>query len=391
MNSQDIISRDQQYVAHTYARFPVALTRGKGARCWDAEGREYIDFTSGIGVNALGFSDPGWAAAVFAQMITIQHTSNLYYTEPCGALAEELCKRSGMKKVFYANSGAESNEGAIKCARKYGHDHHGPDCDTVVTLDQSFHGRTLATLSATGQDAFHTKFDPFPAGFRHALPNDINALKAMTDDKVCAVMIEIVQGEGGVVPLDAEYIKGVAALCAQRDILFIVDEVQTGIGRTGSLFAYQQFGVLPDVVTTAKGLCGGLPLGAVLFGEKTELTLGQGDHATTFGANPALCAGALYVLSQLDDERLCRVRMLGVRIRTRLASMPHVKAVSGLGLMIGAQLEGASARDVVNAGIANGVIALTAKDRLRLLPPLTITDEELDAGMNLLEQALTAI
>ncbi|MDR1569825.1 MAG: aspartate aminotransferase family protein [Oscillospiraceae bacterium] len=391
MNSNEIIQRDKEYVANTYGRFPIALTRGKGARCWDADGKEYIDFSSGIGVNSLGFSDPDWAAAVFAQLITLQHTSNLYYTEPGGLLAKTLCERSGMKKVFFANSGAESNEGAIKCARKYGHINRGADCDTIITLEQSFHGRTLAALSATGQHAFHTQFEPFPTGFKYAPPNDLDALNAMVDNNICAIMIEIVQGEGGVLTLDRAYIEGVARLCAERDVLLIVDEVQTGVGRTGTLFAYQQFGVLPDIVTCAKGLCGGLPIGAVLFGEKTADTFAPGDHATTFGANPAVCSGALHVLSRLNDEYLPRVRKLGERVRAQISAMPHVTGVSGLGLMIGATLDGITSREVVNAGIENGVIALTAKDRLRLLPPLNITDAELDEGLHRLEHALRSV
>ena len=248
MNTQQIIQRDNDYVAHTYARFPVALTSGKGARCWDAEGKEYIDFSSGIGVDAVGFADDGWAAAVSGQLNKLQHMSNLFYTEPCGALAKTLCERTGMKKVFFSNSGAESNEGAIKCARKYGHSHHGANCHNIVTLEQSFHGRTLATLTATGQDAFHTHFNPFPEGFRYAPPNDIAALAGFIDDTVCAVMIELVQGESGVIPLDREYVNHVWSVCRERDILLIVDEVQSGIGRTGTLFAFQQFGIAPDAL-----------------------------------------------------------------------------------------------------------------------------------------------
>ncbi|HML46610.1 MAG TPA: aminotransferase class III-fold pyridoxal phosphate-dependent enzyme, partial [Clostridia bacterium] len=315
MNSVEIMERDQAYVANTYARFPIALVRGEGARCWDADGKAYIDLTSGIGVNALGFCDAKWAEAVSKQLLTLQHTSNLFYTEPCGKLAQTLCERAGMRKVFFSNSGAESNEGAIKCARKYGHMRRGADCHKIIALDQSFHGRTLATLMATGQAVFHQNFHPFPEGFVHAPANDLPGTLALADEQTCAIMIEMVQGEGGVWPLDAEYVHGIADYCRDNDVLLIVDEVQTGIGRTGTLFAYQQFGIQPDIVSCAKGLGGGLPIGAVLFGERTEGVLVKGDHATTFGAGPALCAGALEVLARLDEEFLEEVRKKGEHIR----------------------------------------------------------------------------
>ncbi|GHU71749.1 acetylornithine aminotransferase [Clostridia bacterium] len=390
--SQEIITRDKGYVANTYGRFPVALVRGQGARCWDADGKEYIDLTSGIGVNSLGFSDPEWAAAVYGQLSALQHTSNLFYTEPCGKLAEKLCERSGMKKVFFGNSGAEANEGAIKTARKWGHTHHGPNCHNIITLKQSFHGRTLTTLAATGQDIFHKHFDPFPTGFTYAEPNNIGALESMIDENVCAVMVEFVQGEGGVRALDQAYASAVAELCAKKGILLIDDEVQTGIGRTGKLFAYEHYGVQPDIVTCAKGLGGGLPIGAILFGDKTENTLQPGEHAATFGANPAICAGALVVLERIDDAQLKVIADLSKRLRTFISEKVERIAgimpdIGGLGLMIGVTVPYVSAKAVVDEGIRQGVLTLTARDRLRLLPPLTITTDELDEGMARLEKA----
>ncbi|MCL1795342.1 MAG: acetylornithine/succinylornithine family transaminase [Clostridia bacterium] len=389
MNNATIQQRDLAYVANTYKRFPIAVTRGKGARCWDADDREYIDMTSGIGVNALGFCDEAWAKAVFDQLLTLQHTSNLYYTLPCGEVAETLCNRTGMKKVFFSNSGAESNEGAIKCARKYGHMRKDPGCHNILTLSQSFHGRTVTTLAATGQDAFHHQFHPFTDGFAYAPPNDLPATLSMIDANTCGVLIELVQGEGGVLPLDTAYVKGLAAYCAANDVLLLIDEVQTGMGRTGSLFAFERYGIHPDIVTVAKGLGGGLPIGAVLFGEKCADVLAPGEHATTFGANPAICAGAKVVLDRLDKAFLSEVDQKGAYIRQRLAAMPAVESVGGLGLMIGATLSGVTAPEAVAHGISNGVLLLTAKDRLRLLPPLTISWEEIEEGLKRAEKALS--
>lgn len=389
MNSSQARERDLAYIAHTYGRFPVALSRGEGARCWDADGKEYVDMTSGIGVNALGFCDARWAKAVYDQLLTLQHTSNLFCTLPCGEVAELLCARTGMKKVFFANSGAESNEGAIKCARKWGHMHHGPDCHNIVTLNHSFHGRTVTTLAATGQDAFHHQFDPFTNGFAYAPPNDFAGTLALIDQNTCAVMIELVQGEGGVLPLDKPYVERLAAYCQDKGVLLIVDEVQTGIGRTGTLFAFERYGILPDIVTCAKGLGGGLPIGAVLFGERCADVLQPGEHAATFGGNPGVCAGAKAVLDRIDGAFLEEVDKKGRYIREKLSAMPRVEAVSGLGLMIGAALSGVAAREVVLRGIAHGVLLLTAKDRLRLLPPLTITWAEIDEALAKIEKALT--
>lgn len=388
MSTAQVQQKVNQYVANTYGRFPVALTRGEGARCWDADGKAYVDLTSGIGVNALGFCDAQWANAVFTQLMTLQHTSNLFYTLPCGELAEILCKRTGMRNVFFANSGAESNEGAIKCARKYGHLHHGPECHRIVTLHQSFHGRTVTTLAATGQDTFHHQFDPFTDGFAYAPPNDLDSTLALIDENTCAVMIELVQGEGGVLPLDADYVTGLFAHCIAHDKLLIVDEVQTGIGRTGTLLAFERYGIMPDIVTCAKGLGGGLPIGAILFGEKCADIFMPGDHATTFGGNLPVCAGAKVVLERLDAAFLAEVEKKGAYMREKLAAMPRVEGVSGLGLMIGATLQGITAREAVIKGIASGVLLLTAKDRLRLLPPLSITWTEIEDGLARLQQAL---
>lgn len=391
MNTEQLIERDKASVLPTYNRFPVAIASGHGATAVDFDGREYIDFTSGIGVNSLGFCDPEWADAVAAQARTLQHISNLYYTEPCVSVAETLCRRTGMKKVFFANSGAEANEGAIKAARKYSFLKYGAGRSTVVTLVNSFHGRTVTTLAATGQEVFHRYFFPFTEGFQHAEANNLAALEAALTPDVCAVMLELVQGEGGVLPLERAYVQQAAALCAEKDVLLIVDEVQTGVGRTGTLYAFEQFGILPDLVTSAKGLGGGMPLGAVLFSAKTEHALGAGDHATTFGGNPVVCAGAKVVLSRLDDAFLASVRAKAETLRARIAAMPHVAGIYGLGMMIGVELEGAAAKDAVQAGFAHGVLLLTAKTRLRLLPPLTITDAELQKGADALEAALASL
>lgn len=388
---EQIRAEDEAYVANTYGRFPLALVSGKNARCADPSGREYIDLTSGIGVNSLGFCDAGWAAAVSEQAAKLQHTSNLYYTEPCIDAARTLCARTGMKKVFFANSGAEANEGAIKAARKYSFDKYGEGRSKIVTLVNSFHGRTVTTLAATGQEVFHNYFYPFTEGFVHLPANDLAALRGGLDGTVCAVMVELVQGEGGVIPLDREYVRAAAELCASRDILLIVDEVQTGVGRTGTLFAFEQFGISPDLVTSAKGLGGGLPIGAVLFGEKTEYVLGAGDHATTFGGNPVVCAGVNHVLARVDDALLADVRRKGETLRAALAKMPHVRSVSGLGLMLGVELdEAVAAKEVLLRAMQEGVLVLTAKTRLRLLPPLTITDEELETGAAALGRALAS-
>jgi len=393
MSIFDVIKeKDESYVAHTYGRFPVAIKSGKGATCYDFDGKKYIDFSSGIGVNSLGFCDEGWVNAVTEQLNTLQHISNLYYTEPCAQAAKLLCEKTGMKKVFFSNSGAESNEGAIKCARKYSFDKYGEDRNKVITLVNSFHGRTVTTLSATGQDVFHKYFFPFTEGFVFVPANDIKALENALDGSVCAVMLELIQGEGGVLPLDEEYVKAVETLCKEKDIILIVDEVQTGIGRTGKLFAFQHFGIEPDIVTTAKGLGGGLPLGCIMFSEKTEYTFNPGDHATTFGGNPVATAGAEYILQKLDDNFMSAVTDKGEYIKAKLMKMPHVVGIDGLGLMLGVRIDDSiKAADVVKKAINHGALVLTAKTKLRFLPPLTITYDEIDDGLTAIEKALKEI
>ena len=391
MSNFDILStKDKEYVANTYGRFPVAIKEGKGSLCKDFDGKEYIDFSSGIGVNSLGFCNDGWVSAVTKQLTTLQHISNLYYTEPCVNAAELLCKKTGMKKVFFSNSGAESNEGAIKCARKYSYMKYGEGRNKVITLVNSFHGRTVTTLAATGQEVFHKYFFPFTEGFEYVPANDIEALEKSLDGSVCAVMMELIQGEGGVMPLDKTYVKEVEALCKEKDIILIVDEVQTGVGRTGKLFCFQNYDITPDVVTTAKGIGGGLPLGCVMFSQKTENVLTAGDHATTFGGNPVAAAGAEYILNTMDDAFLDEVKAKGEYMREKILKMPHVVGIDGLGLMMGIRLdEDKVSAEVVKKGIEKGVLLLTAKAKVRLLPPLNITYDEIDIGLEALCAALS--
>ena len=388
MNRQQIKEGAEKYLANTYGRFDLVLERGKGATVQDTEGKEYIDLGSGIGVNSLGFADEGWVREVTKQIGKLAHTSNLYYSAPCVQLAEALCTRTGMQKVFFCNSGAEANEGAIKAARKYSRDRYGAGRHTIVSLQNSFHGRTMATLSATGQDVFHKNFDPFLEGFRFAPAGDTEGTLAMLSEDVCAVMLELIQGEGGVVPLDAAYVGAVSDYCRAHDILLIVDEVQTGIGRTGKLLCCEHYDLKPDIVTLAKGLGGGLPIGAALFGEKCQDTLGPGDHGSTFGGNPAVCAGALEVLSRLDESALEEITAKGNYLREKLGALPAVQSVTGLGLMVGLlPAEGLNAREIVERAIAKGAIPLTAKNKVRLLPPLTISWEELERAAAILAEA----
>ena len=391
MSFDSIKARERACVAQTYGRYQVALKSGRGARCQDVDGKNYIDFTSGIGVNCLGYCDQGWIQAVTAQLNRLQHTSNLFYTEPMIEAAEMLTRLSGFRRVFFANSGAEANEGAIKAARKYSYDKYGQGRATILTLINSFHGRTVTTLAATGQEVFHQYFFPFTQGFAYAPANDIEETLALITSDVCAVMMEMVQGEGGVVPLDPDYVAAVARVCAQRDILVIVDEVQTGIGRTGTLFAYQQFGIRPDLATAAKGLGGGLPIGAVLLGEKVQDTLCAGQHGTTFGANPVCCAGACEVLRRMDEGFLAGVCEMGARLRARLMEMPGIAQVSGLGMMLGATLSKGEAKAVAAQCAEKGLLILTAKQKLRLLPPLNLTREEADQGLAILENVLSTL
>ena len=385
----DIRELDKKYVANTYNRFPPVLVSGHGATFTDADGKEYIDFGSGIGVNCFGAADSEWVAAVTVQLGKLQHTSNLYYTEPCVMLARALSAKTGLKKVFFGNSGAEANECAIKTARKWAFDAVGDESrSTVITLKNSFHGRTLATLAATGQDVFHTKFGPFPAGFAYADPDDPDSLRALAaEGNACAVMIECVQGEGGINVLSEDFIAAVKEVCEKHDLLLICDEVQTGNGRTGKYFSYMHFGLTPDIVSTAKGLGGGLPIGACLLGPKVENTLDAGSHGSTFGGNPVSCAGALSVVSRLTDEFLAGVAAKGEYIRYRINGAEGVEGVSGMGLMLGISCTKPLA-DVSAACLEKGLLTLTAKTKLRLLPPLNITMEELSEGMDRLLEAL---
>jgi len=390
MTFEDIKKLDDEYVMHTYGRYQLAIDHGKSATCYAPDGKTYIDFTSGIGVNSMGFSDEGWVAAVTAQLNKFQHISNLYYTDPCVQVAKLLCEKSGMKKVFFGNSGAEANEGVIKAARKYSFQKYGEGRSKIVALENSFHGRTMAALSATGQSAYHNFFFPFVDGFVFAQANDIDdTLSKLTDD-VCAVMMEMVQGEGGVLPLEKEYVQAVYKACQEKDILFIVDEVQTGIGRTGSFYSYQQFDIMPDLVSSAKGLGGGLPIGAVLFGEKTEEVLVPGDHGSTFGGNPVVCAGAVEILNRMDDAFLTEVAKKGEYIKNALLKMNHVTDVAGMGMMLGIELD-VDVKPIVNTLMDNGLLVLTAKHKMRLLPPLNITQEELDQGLKILKDTLDSI
>ena len=383
----DLKSIDQQYVANTYSRFPVQLVRGKGSLVYDENGKEYIDMGSGIGVTAFGIADDDWAAAVSAQLEKLQHMSNLYYTEPCALLAKALCDRTGMKKVFFCNSGAEANEGSIKAARKYAAQKKGPEYSTIVTLENSFHGRTLTTLAATGQTHYHELFQPLTPGFVHAPANNLDAVKkAALENKTAGIMIECIQGEGGVIPLEKEFVAGLAAFCSEQDILLMIDEVQTGNGRTGALYAYMNFGVQPDIVSTAKGLGGGLPLGAVLLGEKVEFVLGPGDHGSTFGGNPVCCAGALSVVSRIDDALLESVKKKSAKIFSAFSDAPGVESVSGMGLMIGIKTTKPAA-DVVKICMENGVLCLTAKDKVRLLPALNIPEDVLEKAVMIIKGA----
>ena len=392
MDSEKVIKRDNAYVLHTYNRNPVVLEKGHGLYAEGPEGQKYLDFTSGIGVNSLGYCDLAWAEAVSDQAHKLQHTSNLYYTAPCGKLAKRLCARTGLDQVFFGNSGAEANEGAIKCARKYSVTTYGPDRNKVLTLVNSFHGRTLATLTATGQDVFHKDFGPFPANFGYIPANDFDTFKAAVDDSVCAVMMEMVQGEGGVVALDADYVQSVADYCHAHDILIIVDEVQTGVGRTGTFLACEQFGLKPDLVTLAKGLGGGLPIGAVLASKKVADTMGPGSHGSTFGGNPVVCAGGCAVLDAMDDAFMRNVNARAAQLREGLASLPHVASVSGMGLMVGiAFADDVKAADVRAACERKGLLVLTAKTRLRLLPPLTLTAHDVDMALEVLAEVLGAM
>ena len=389
MNKEEIKKLDQEKIVGTYSRYDMVADHGKGARCVSVDGKEYIDFTAGIGVNCLGFCDDGWVEAVTAQLKKLQHVSNLFYSEPQVKAADLLTKRTGLKKVFFGNSGAEANEAAIKTARKYGTTQRGVHVNKIISLANSFHGRTMATITATGQEKYHKFFTPFLEGFKYCEANNIEQLKSLVDDDTCAIMMEMVQGEGGVLDLDPDFVKAAEQLCHEHDLVFIVDEVQTGIGRTGKLFAYEYFDVTPDIVTFAKGIGGGLPIGGVLFGEKCCDVLKPGDHGTTYGGNPVACAGAVEVLTRIDDAFLEEVQKKSAYLKDKLQALPHVISVSGLGLMLGVSLEGKEAPDVVKKALEEGLMVLTAKDKVRLLPPLTITYDEIDQGVEILKKALS--
>lgn len=387
MSFDDIQKKDRSYISSTYNRFPADLSTGEGATLYSESGKRYVDFGSGIAVNSFGVNDRAWKDAVIAQINKLQHASNLYYTRPQAELAELLCRRTGAKKVFFSNSGAEANECAIKAARKYSYDKYGEGRYEIVTLKNSFHGRTMATLSATGQDAMHKYFMPFLPGFSYAEPT-YEGVRKMCTAKTCAVMLELVQGEGGVRPLDVEQVKEIELFCKKNDILLVIDEVQTGNGRTGKLYAFEHYGIKPDVVTTAKGLAGGLPLGATMFFEKTEKVFAAGDHGSTFGGNPVACAGALSILSRIDRELLLEVQGKSAYLFTHLGRIRNVVNVTGLGLMIGLEIA-KNAREVAEKCLERGLIVLTAKDRIRLLPPLTINKDEMDFGLKILNEVLS--
>ena len=392
MTSEQIKALDSQYVMHTYGRFPVAIDHGEGARLYSPEGKEYIDFTGGIGVTDLGYGYQPWVDAITTQAGKLGHVSNLFYTEPPAKLAEILCKRTGESCVFFANGGGEANEGMIKLARKYSFDKYGKGRATIITLNNSFHGRTITTLMATGQEVFHNYFFPFTEGFRYADANDLASLEAAAGDDVCAVMMELVQGEGGVLPLDVEYVQAVKKLCEEKDWLLLADEVQTGVGRTGTLFAFQQYGILPDVVSFAKGIAGGLPMSGIMANEKCRNVLGPGTHATTFGANPVCAAAGLVVQETLSDAFLEEVKAKGAYLREGIEALnlPCFGKTRGLGLMIGIEVkDGYNKSEIANKLIASGLLVLTAGPGMRLLPPLVITKDEMDKGLEIMKKALS--
>ncbi len=385
MEAKEIFSDDKKYISNTYARYNVAFKSGKGAKLYDFDGKEYIDCATGIGVNIFGINDEEWKSAVKEQIDSIQHVCNLYYSRPQAELAKLLCEKVGASKVFFGNSGAEANECAIKVARKYGNTRYGRY--EIITLKNSFHGRTIATLSATGQEAFHKYFNPFVEGFKYAEPNMDGIISCYTD-KTCAVMIEAVQGESGVNPIDFGFLKELEQFCKQRDILLICDEVQCGNGRTGYMYAYQAAGISPDIVTTAKGLGGGLPIGACMLFDKCKDVFGPGDHGTTFGGNPVACAGAVSIVKRLTDELLLEVRGKGAYLKTNLEHIKNVKGVSGMGLMLGISTD-KPAREVAQKCLDKGLIVLTAHDKVRLLPPLTISKEEINDALKILNEVIS--
>lgn len=388
MDNKKIKELDNENIMHTYGRYDVCLTKGKGVYAYDDSGKKYIDVSSGIGVNCLGYCDDGWVKAVSEQAGTIQHISNYYYNKVAGVLAEKLTKATGLSKVFFGNSGAEANECAIKVARKYSFDKYGKGRDHIITLVNSFHGRTIATLSATGQDVFHNYFFPFVDGFDNAIANDIESLKNTITDKTCAVMLETVQGEGGVNILDSEYLQQVRKICDEKDILLIVDEVQTGVCRTGKLYGYMHSGIKPDVVTSAKGLGGGLPIGICMVNDKLKDVMGPSTHGTTFGSNPVVCAGANYIIDTVNTpEFIEEVNKKGAYFKEKIEKIKGVKSVRQQGLMIGIEVEG-NAGDIAKKCTENGLLVITAKTLLRMLPPLNIKYEEIDEALAILKKVM---
>lgn len=386
MNTKE---KDLKYIMHTYGRYDVALKSGKGAVAYDENGKKYIDVSSGIGVNSLGYCDGGWADAVSKQANTIQHMSNYFYSEQASNLAEKLCTLTGLAKVCFGNSGAEANECAIKIARKYSFDKYGENRNEIITLKNSFHGRTVTTLSATGQDIFHNYFFPFTEGFAYVEADDFAALKSAVTDKTCAVMLELIQGEGGVNILKKDYVQSLVKFCNENDILVIVDEVQTGIGRTGKLFAFENYGVIPDLVTAAKGLGGGLPIGLCMCGEKLKDVMSPSAHGTTFGANPVVCAGANYVIDAVTSGGfLDEVSKKGAYLEEKLLKLENVKNVRRMGLMVGIELEAGDVHGIAEKCVENGLLIITAKNLLRMLPPLVITYDEIDGAVSILEKTL---
>lgn len=389
MDSKTWIEKNEKYVMNTYGRFDVVLESGKGCIAKDVNGKEYIDVSSGVGVNALGYCDTDYVEKVVEQLKKLQHTSNYYYNKPSTELAEKLISLSDMSKVFFGNSGAEANECAIKLARKYSFDKYGKGRDEIVSLKNSFHGRTITTLSATGQDVFHNYFFPFTPNFNYGNPNDISDMKKVITENTCGVMVECIQGEGGVNILQKEFLQELEKYCNDKDIVFIIDEVQTGIGRTGTLFAFEQFGLKPDVVTLAKGLGGGLPIGVCMCNQKLDKVMGLGVHGSTFGGNPVVCAGALCVLEKVaKKEFLDEVKEKGGYFADKIREIPGVSSVKNMGLMIGIELEADNAKEIAKKCVSNGLFIITAKNLLRMLPPLVITKDEMDKAVEILKNSI---
>ncbi len=376
---------DKEYIAGTYSRYDLVAEKGKGSILTDETGREFIDFTAGIGVNSLGFCDEHWIKAVVGQVKKLQHTSNLYYTKPCVDLAKKICEKTGMSKVFFGNSGAEANEGAIKVARKYG-GLKNPSKVDIVTLNMSFHGRTITTVKATGQEDMHKFFGPFPRGFVYADANDIESLKKSVNENTCGIMLEMVQGEGGITVLNQDFVDTAVSLCKTYDALLIIDEVQTGVGRTGKFFAYEHFGIKPDIVTFAKGMGGGLPIGGFILGEKASDVLVSGDHGSTFGGNPIVASGGCAVVDTMDENFLMQVREKGEYIVKELSKMKNIHDISGLGMMIGFKVKGIEAKEFLKRCLNRGLMVLTAKEKVRLLPPLNISEDDIKEGLDIIRE-----